>query len=150
MDENERKDIEWMVKHGTQDLNAAHEARLKVESEIAESAQETRRIVREQAKAEKEERLRGILAQHPDRFCVSINGRRILPDKKGRFSFECACGTELPEILEHLGDVLEHTFAELWLDDFTNGDGRSRGYNSETTCPQCKARCLYRVLSLPY
>ena len=150
MDESERKDVEWMIARGMRDLNAAHEARVKNEAEAAEAAREVRRIKVEQGRREHDARLLAILAKHPTRWAISIDGRLVVPDKKKGVRVECpSCKTQLSEVMEKLCWVMEQTYEKFWAENFHSGNGRLNMINSDTTCA-CGQRVTYRVISVPY
>jgi predicted RNA-binding Zn-ribbon protein involved in translation (DUF1610 family) len=103
----------------------------------------------EKTQSERRARMLAILKENPDRWIASINNKKVLVGRKD-VMFECPCGTELPEVLDRLGDMMELTFHGFANADFSNGDGRSHSWNSETRCPKCESRVLYRVFSCPY
>ena len=149
MEDSERKDVEWALLHGCTDLKLAHAARLKVEETARLAAIEAKALMHEKTQSERRARLRAVLKENPDRWVASINKERVLVGRKG-VSFECPCGTELPEVLDRLGDMMELTFHGFANADFLNGDGRPHNWNSETRCPKCGSRVMYRVFSCPF
>lgn len=144
-----KADTEFALKNQLTDLKLAHQRRLAEEEKARLAGIEAKRLSREKAQSERRARLRVVLKENPDRWVASINNERVLVGRKD-VSFECQCGTELLEVLDRLGDLMELTFQGLANADFSNGDGHPHSWNSEARCPKCGSRCLFRVITVPY
>ena len=152
IDESDRKDLEWALKHKLEDLTLAHTQRLKVEADLAEAAREVARLRREKARLEHDTKFRELLAKNQDRWVVSLNGQRIVVGKKSTtVTPTCPkCGMELGEILEDLCRIMENAFPKFWDGNFTSSDGRCLPVASNTTCGKCKETVQYRCLAIPF
>jgi predicted RNA-binding Zn-ribbon protein involved in translation (DUF1610 family) len=149
MDDMEKLDVGWALKHGLTDIDQAHEQRLAAEALAAEEARSAERTARQRAKQAKDARMVEILTKHPDRFAVSINGRLVVPGKKS-VELACPCGFKPQEILDRLGEAMEYTFNGVLAENFTNHNGQARVVVSDLNCPSCGKKVLYRLIPIPW
>ncbi len=149
MDQQERADLDWALKNKVDSLDKAHQERMASEEAAAEAALEAKRVAREKATAERDALVREVLVGHPDRWTVSIEGKRILGKKD--ISFPCPkCGTSVPGILEGLCTCMQATFPNWLAGSFENHDVNQRSSASDTKCPGCQERVHFRVIPIPY
>ena len=149
-EEELRADMDYCLREGLKDLTLAHSRRLDDEEKVRFAAIEAKRSSREKARQERIERLKGILGRNPTRWTVSIDGKLVVLGKKSAVLIPCpGCGKSLDEVLDRLGDCMEHTFSKFWSEDFSNGDGRPSTHISEVSC-RCGKRSLFRIITVPY
>ncbi len=152
-----KQDMEYALKHGLTDLTVANQKRREEDAARAKKAIEDRLAAIAAREKVQEEHVRKQLEDNPDRFIVSIRGKKVKPSKG--LKFYCPdCGADFSGVIT--GYMLEMARA-IWPllntpdapDPFENPPMTSRTSLFRADNPKCRGcghQVPYKIILLPW
>ncbi len=166
MNTDDKKDMEYALKHGMTNIDEAHAKRIAEEKTAETKKIQDRLAMMAAVDKARDQRCREVLADNPDRFVVSIGRKKVAPKKgllgKDRLKFHCIhCGAELDWIASQLMGMAEMVWGDTRrlpsdgeptiTDPFERDNwGRSRGMIDTLKCPSCAKSMEVRIVLIPY
>jgi hypothetical protein len=162
---DDKKDMEYALKHRMTNIDEAHAKRIDEEKAVETKRIQDRIAMIAEVNKARDQRCREVLADNPDRFVVSIGRKKVAPKKgllgKERLKFHCMhCGAELDWIASQLMSMAEQVWGntrrlpteEPVIEDPFDQDqwGRSRGMADVIMCPSCAKSMEVRIILIPY